>query len=61
MVESKEKIAVFDELGGLLCCEITRNYIFELFNAPFLYNYVLDVWTEAKPQKKSKKKARKDN
>ncbi|XP_050450645.1 DNA ligase 1-like isoform X1 [Cataglyphis hispanica] len=33
--ESKEKIAVFDELG--------------------------DVWTEAKPQKKSKKKARKDN
>ncbi|XP_029168863.1 DNA ligase 1-like [Nylanderia fulva] len=35
MVESKEKIAVFDELG--------------------------DVWTEAKPQKKSKKKARKDN
>ncbi|XP_071579293.1 uncharacterized protein [Temnothorax nylanderi] len=34
-VESKEKTAVFDELG--------------------------DVWTEAKPQKKSKKKARKDN
>ncbi|XP_029676858.1 DNA ligase 1-like isoform X1 [Formica exsecta] len=35
VVESKEKAAVFDELG--------------------------DVWTEAKPQKKSKKKARKDN
>lgn len=32
-----------------------------MFNTSFLYNYILDVWTEAKPQKKSKKKARKDN
>lgn len=37
-----------------------RNYIFQLFNILFI-NLILDVWTDAKPQKKSKKKARKDD
>lgn len=65
VVQAQEKTAVFDELGGNLVYFFYRRSFTR--NVKYLRGYIAyricvpDVWTEAKPQKKSKKKARKDN
>lgn len=63
----QEKTAVFDELGGnstftVLTLKLRHDeFLQDEYCLMTCFLCPTDVWTEAKPQKKSKKKARKDN